>query len=288
MTKMSTITLAMLVVRLLATPSEANSTGDVTSEAMSCISQCPLDPKSMSPSYVCVIKKCFTQLARCGVDWTCRKTLSCESKCTGQLAGVDGSEKFVNVQGCLTGNCPGFPPNVGCIAKKCKMVAAKCALNGECRHALECAQKCTPSIVDVGLAKPGDDDPTDDANATSVAMSCVSQCPLDEVTLAPSYLCVMRKCLTKVGKCLVNSKCRKTLRCVGQCPKPLVNTTDALRFIEFETCVTDRCPGFPPSKLCIAAHCAPEAAKCGIHGGCRTTLACADKCSSEEDLTITV
>lgn len=292
MTNMLMITLAMLVVRLIATPSEATLTGDVTSEAMTCISQCPLDPKSMSPSYVCVIKNCYKQLAKCAFDWTCRKTLSCETKCTGQLAGVDGSEKFVNVQGCLNGNCPGFPPNVGCIEKNCKMVAAECALNGKCRHALECANKCTPSIADVGLARPEEDDEelmaTDDANTTSEAMTCVSQCPLDAVTMAPSYSCVIRKCFMKVGKCLVNSSCRNLLRCVGKCPKPLAHTTAALRLIEGNACVTERCPGYPASNLCLATRCTKEAANCGMQAGCRTFISCANKCSSGEDLTITV
>jgi len=298
MTKILTITLAILVVRLSATPLEANFSvaGDVTSEAMSCLSQCPLNPKTMSPSYTCVVKNCYKQLAHCAFDWTCRKTLPCMSKCTGQLANVDfdwqladveGSGQFLDVQECLNGHCPGFPPNVGCIAKNCKVVAAKCALNSNCRHALECANGCTPSIADIGLAKPEGHE-EHDANTTSVAMSCISQCPLDAVTMAPSYLCVIRSCFMKLGKCLSNSKCRNTLTCVGKCPKPLANTTDAHRFIEVETCVTDRCPGFPPSKLCVAAHCTPETANCGIHKACRTALTCADKCSSEDDLAITV
>lgn len=307
MTKMLTIiTLAMMVLRLFASPSEANfsAAGDVTSEAMSCLSQCPLNPKTMSPSYTCVVKNCYKQLAHCAFDWTCRKTLPCMGKCTGQLAGVEDSGKFLDVQECLKGHCPGFPPNVACIAKNCKVVAAKCALNSKCRHALECANGCTPSIADIGLAKPegaddheddDDDDDgdeelmvTDDANTTSDAMSCISQCPLDQVTMAPSYLCVIKSCFMKVGKCLTNSKCRNTLTCVSKCPTPLANTTDAHRFIEVETCVSDRCPGFPPSKLCVAAHCTPESANCGIHKACRTALMCADKCSSEEDLAITV
>lgn len=282
MTKMLTITLAMLVVRLLATQPEANSsaTGDVTSETITCISQCPLNPKSMSPSYPCVVKKCYKQLAKCALDWTCRKTLDCENKCTGSLAGVEGSDKFIDVQQCLTDYCPGFPPNVGCIAKNCKAVAAKCALNGNCRHGLQCADGCTPSIVDIGLSKD-EGKAKHDANTTSTAMSCVSQCPLDQETMAPSYLCVIRSCFTEVGKCLVNSKCRDTLKCVSECPKPIANTTDGHMFIEFETCVTDRCPGFPPSKLCVADKCALESANCGVHYKCRDTLMCADKCSSQ-------
>jgi len=290
MTKMLTITLAMLVVRLFAT-------GDVTSEAMSCISQCPLNNQSMSPSYPCVIANCFKRVGKCALDWTCRNTLSCMSKCTGQLAGAEGSEKFIEVQECVKEHCPGYPASIGCIAQHCKMVAAKCAFTSTCRHALECANECTPSIADVGLAKPEEDEEllmamaTDDPSTTEKTMSCISQCPLDPDTMAPSYSCVIRKCFMKVGKCVFNSKCRNTLQCMGECPKKLAKTKSAHRFIELATCSTDRCPGFPPSKLCVAAHCMSEAANCGIREACRDTMKCADKCSPtsfETDLAIAV
>lgn len=283
MKMMSTITFAMLFVRLFAAPSEANVSA--TADVMACVSQCPLDPKSMSPSSWCVVKNCVKEVGKCALDWACRKTLGCVSECPGPLAGTENAEntedaeKFLDVQKCLKDYCPGFPPNVGCIAKNCKAPAAKCALASPCRHALECASHCEPSVADVGLARAESDVPT----TTGDTMSCVSQCPLDPETMSPSFKCVIKKCFMKIGKCIFNSKCRNTLQCVSKCPAELAQTKDAHRFIELESCLTDRCPGFPPSKLCIAQHCASEAANCAIHGACRETLTCADKCSAEID-----
>jgi len=287
------ITLAMLGGSLFASALEVNfsATGDVTSDALSCISQCPMNPKSMSPDMWCVSKNCYKQLGKCAFDWACRKTLECENKCTGPLAGVEGADEFVGVQQCLKANCPGFPPSVGCIAKNCKMAAAKCALKSSCRHTLDCAHKCIPSIVDVALAQTEDDEElkaTDEPATMSDAMSCLSQCPMDPDTMSPSYWCVIRKCFKKLGKCILNSNCRGSLKCMGDCPKALAKTKDALRFIEFETCINDRCPGFPPNKLCIATHCTSEATKCGIHSSCRGALMCADKCIPKTSETIAV
>ncbi|CAE7833469.1 unnamed protein product [Symbiodinium sp. CCMP2592] len=109
-------------------------------------------------------------------------------------------------------------------------------------------------------------------------LSCVSSCPLDGSSLSPSPLCLLSNCTSTLAKCLFSSTCRSGLMCELHCTEPLAKTEDGLHFATLMECVRVKCPGFPPSKSCVALHCIEEAAECGIHSKCRHGLECANGC----------
>merc|ERR550514_2364081 len=100
------------------------------------------------------------------------------------------------------------------------------------------------------------------------------KCRMDTETLAPSPLCVLEHCPLDVGKCAVHSDCRSELLCVSKCTAPLAGTGDAPHFLAMQGCIKDHCPGFPPSKQCVATNCALRTAEC------RQALQCSDECGA--------
>mmetsp|Transcript_80774 Transcript_80774/g.142461 ORF Transcript_80774/g.142461 Transcript_80774/m.142461 type:complete len:320 (-) Transcript_80774:73-1032(-) len=114
---------------------------------------------------------------------------------------------------------------------------------------------------------------------TTDALGCVTgKCPMDNKTLIPSPMCIVQNCLSKVGKCIMDKSCRDTLMCESKCTGPLGGTEDAPRFAHVQECIREKCPGFPPSKSCVAMHCATEASHCALHSKCRNALSCANGC----------
>ena len=122
-----------------------NSTVDDT---LGCVSGCPMDPSSLSPSPLCVLSNCTSTLAKCLFSSDCRNGVMCELHCTEPIAKTEDALKFASLMECMRVHCPGFPPSKTCAALHCTEEAAACALHSKCRHTLECANGCVPSKYD--------------------------------------------------------------------------------------------------------------------------------------------
>jgi len=113
-------------------------------------------------------------------------------------------------------------------------------------------------------------------------LGCVSNnCPMDKATLQPSAMCILGNCTSNLAKCLFSSTCRSGVMCELGCFDLLKATDskeDADRFVNLMDCMRTHCPGYPPSKTCVAMHCVAEAGACAFHSTCRSALECADGC----------
>ena len=127
--------------------------GDTVDDTLACISDnCPLDESTLSPSPLCVLGNCTSNLAKCLFSSSCRDGVMCEMKCTEPLAKTEDAVHFAGFMECMRVHCPGFPPKKSCAALHCSVEAAGCALHSKCRHTLECADKCVPDKYSAALA----------------------------------------------------------------------------------------------------------------------------------------
>merc|ERR1712232_1090110 len=141
-----------------------------------------------------------------------------------------------------------------------------------------------PSVKEIStpLLAPAED-------PAAEAIECLNgHCPMDADTMTPSPACVVENCASALGKCVLHSSCRSELLCMSHCTAPLAKTDDAAYFLAVQGCLKDHCPGFPPSKSCVALHCSVEAVKCAAHSKCREALECADSCSPKSNTTLTI
>ena len=105
-----------------------------------------------SPSPLCVLESCTSNLAKCLFSSSCRDGVMCEMKCTEPLAKTEEAVHFAGFMECMRVHCPGFPPSKSCAALHCGVEAASCAVHSACRHTMECADKCVPDKYTAALA----------------------------------------------------------------------------------------------------------------------------------------
>ena len=125
-----------------------NSTVDDT---LGCVSSCPMDSSTLSPSPLCVLGNCTSTLAKCLFSSTCRSGVMCELRCTDKIAKTVDALHFSSLMECMRVHCPGFPPSKTCAAFHCTKEAAECAIHTKCRETLECANGCVPSKYSAAL-----------------------------------------------------------------------------------------------------------------------------------------
>ena len=169
------------------------------------------------------------------------------SKVWGHVVTLEDAVHFAGFMECMRVKCPGFPPSKSCAALHCGVEAAGCAVHSKCRETLECADKCVPEKYTAALgvmpqetvlSAPKVSAPkamlrqSSPLGATALGdtlddtLGCISGCPLDESTLAPSPSCVLGNCTSHLAKCLFSSSCRHGVMCEAKCTEPLAKTED--------------------------------------------------------------
>lgn len=280
-----------LVVMAFSTKQSLAKEANYIGAAVQCLnSHCPMNTDTMTPSPLCVVKNCISALGKCVLHSDCRSELLCVSHCTAPLAKTSDAKHFVALQSCMKDHCPEFPPSKSCVALRCGEEALACAAHSKCRAALECSDKCTSKVSETLNATMSSPSPKEIAlplkapaeDPAAEAIGCLNEnCPMHADTMTPSPVCVVKNCASALGKCVIHSACRSELLCMSHCTAPLVKTPDADHFLAVQACLKDHCPGFPPSKSCVALHCSIESVKCAAHTKCREALLCADSCSAK-------
>jgi len=120
---------------------------------------------------------------------------------------------------------------------------------------------------------------------TRDTLSCLtSRCPPDPVSMQPSKRCWVWKCGITLSKCLFNTACRHTFKCMNKCASSLDRDAAEL-LLNVTECLSSSCPGDANAlirQICLGMYCGSDSALCGMNSGCRHGLVCLNQCEQLE------